>query len=513
MLDSHVTERFILCLEGEFMKKIGEVAIEYGVSQRTLRFWEECGLVESIRTDSGYRLYEEESVKRIRQIMILRSFDMPIADIEEIYRQNSLSDAIRLIQKQQTKLENESANFKRLALLLKGLLNLLEENRSMDEMFSLLGNTDGGILIDPTSSENLTLQKENPSMDENDVLIRNELRIVNLPKMEMVEISSDQEKPEDACWNPMLELITEKKLDKEPGFRNFGYGYNRCSDGVYVYHVSVSIPKGTEIKPPFEVTEFPGGLFAVLPCTLFNIGERWRELYEAVDESEHLIPDVDRERCFEEILDMEAFFEEHQPLSKRQLDLLLPVKRVLKKQQPEKTNANAPKVIELSNVLLCGAEYPMDPPAKPANVRIPWYKLAQSLVKVGPKYQDYIIKGTDTYALIYGNSFGNVPFYFDNSKGKAKMVFAAVEMNSPFPTFPDALKMEKLTPQKCLVVEATLDLEHGEPEKKTVSHLLELAKNYCLDKTLNLDLKKFLFREFRTDGRHVDRIALYIFIQ
>jgi len=49
--------------------KIGQAAKEIGVKTHTLRFWEdEFDEIEPVRTDSGQRLYTEESMEIIREI-------------------------------------------------------------------------------------------------------------------------------------------------------------------------------------------------------------------------------------------------------------------------------------------------------------------------------------------------------------------------------------------------------------------------------------------------------------
>lgn len=57
----------------ETVYKISDVSSTVGVPPATLRLWEQHGLVHPIRTDSGYRLFREEDVARVREILRLRS--------------------------------------------------------------------------------------------------------------------------------------------------------------------------------------------------------------------------------------------------------------------------------------------------------------------------------------------------------------------------------------------------------------------------------------------------------
>lgn len=40
------------------MLRIGEAAKKFDISNRTLRYWEEEGILNSTRTEKGYRFYE-----------------------------------------------------------------------------------------------------------------------------------------------------------------------------------------------------------------------------------------------------------------------------------------------------------------------------------------------------------------------------------------------------------------------------------------------------------------------
>jgi DNA-binding transcriptional MerR regulator len=66
--------------------KASDVSNRYGVSTRTLRYYEEIGLNQSRRTtDYAYRLYDEANIKRLEQILILRKLNISIKDIRWIF--------------------------------------------------------------------------------------------------------------------------------------------------------------------------------------------------------------------------------------------------------------------------------------------------------------------------------------------------------------------------------------------------------------------------------------------
>ena len=65
--------------------KIQEAARLTGVTERTLRYYDRIGLLHpSGMTESGYRLYDEDALRRLQQILFFRELGFPLAQIREI---------------------------------------------------------------------------------------------------------------------------------------------------------------------------------------------------------------------------------------------------------------------------------------------------------------------------------------------------------------------------------------------------------------------------------------------
>ena len=78
------------------MLKIQEFAKRGGVSIRTLRHYDHLGLLKpSARSRSGYRLYEESDVRKLEQIIALRTFGLSLTDIgRALKKESALSSAL-----------------------------------------------------------------------------------------------------------------------------------------------------------------------------------------------------------------------------------------------------------------------------------------------------------------------------------------------------------------------------------------------------------------------------------
>lgn len=124
----------------------------------------------------------------------------------------------------------------------------------------------------------------------------------------------------------------ENSLNEEYGFRHFGFNNPYPSEGnpVYGYEMWVVIPEDFQVVEPFTRKEFMGGMFAAVPAYLTNIGERWNELWDWVNNNEKYEidwnPEVDR-RWFEECIDYMQFNAIETKAGDKQLDLLSPIRK------------------------------------------------------------------------------------------------------------------------------------------------------------------------------------------
>ena len=71
---------------------ITDAAKQFGITSKTLRYYERVGLLEAKRADNNnYRNYDELEVERIKQIMVLRKMQISIKDIIRIYENADMS--------------------------------------------------------------------------------------------------------------------------------------------------------------------------------------------------------------------------------------------------------------------------------------------------------------------------------------------------------------------------------------------------------------------------------------
>lgn len=72
-------------LEDEELIPIGDVATSLGLTTRTLRYWEEMGLISSYqRPEGGSRAYTPYMVRRIKFIMKLKELGLTIRELQDL---------------------------------------------------------------------------------------------------------------------------------------------------------------------------------------------------------------------------------------------------------------------------------------------------------------------------------------------------------------------------------------------------------------------------------------------
>lgn len=102
------------------MRTVKQVAELSGVSVRTLQYYDEIGVFKPTEiSDSGYRLYDDEALNVLQQILFFKELDFPLSDIRKIMKDPKY-DKINAFKKQKELIKAKRDR-------LNGLLGLLEK--------------------------------------------------------------------------------------------------------------------------------------------------------------------------------------------------------------------------------------------------------------------------------------------------------------------------------------------------------------------------------------------------
>ena len=96
------------------MKTVKQISKLTGISVRTLHHYDSIGLLKPTAvTEAGYRLYDDDALHRLQQILLLRELSFPLKDIQAILdapkevRQRALDDHIRQLDAKRRHLQDQ----------------------------------------------------------------------------------------------------------------------------------------------------------------------------------------------------------------------------------------------------------------------------------------------------------------------------------------------------------------------------------------------------------------------
>lgn len=238
---------------------IGQVSENLGVSARMLRYYEKEGLVRSRRReDYAYRVYDEDAVRRIRQIVLLRRLQMPLKKIQVIL-DGSAQAALGMVQEQIAEMEQNMASMKTMQAALRRLGEVLAtEESSQDHAWERVIEDVAGLL--PLERYQLKGSVDSLALER-----ERQIRIILLPPCTVASFRYFGENPEEVVGNVMDGFIRRVGLyEKKPDSRLFGFNPidGRADGAGYGYENWVTIPDDLEVPAPLSKKRFPGGLYA-----------------------------------------------------------------------------------------------------------------------------------------------------------------------------------------------------------------------------------------------------------
>ncbi len=124
------------------MLKIGEIAKKSGVSVRSLRHYDEIGLLKpSSHSETGYRLYTKADILRLQQIVSLKQMKFPLEKIQSMLKGDHVS-LQHILQLQQQFLAEQLAQQQALIRRINQLLARLkaEDEISLELIYQTMEN-------------------------------------------------------------------------------------------------------------------------------------------------------------------------------------------------------------------------------------------------------------------------------------------------------------------------------------------------------------------------------------
>ncbi len=111
------------------MRTVKEISDLTGISVRTLHYYDEIGLLKPTeKSEAGYRLYDDQALETLQQILFFREFDISLKEIKAVMEDPAF-DRNRILQLQREMLETKK---ERLERLIAGIDEILQGENKMD---------------------------------------------------------------------------------------------------------------------------------------------------------------------------------------------------------------------------------------------------------------------------------------------------------------------------------------------------------------------------------------------
>lgn len=271
------------------LMNITDVSKTFGVSTRTLRYYEKIGLLKSTRReDYAYRVYAEDEIDRLKQIIILRKLRIPLKQIAVILESEDAKTAMEIFSENISELSDEIMAMSVIKQVLEGFVDKLSRSTNLEIKSGLLDDTDVIEVINTLSLSKSKL-KEEVSMAElnkaNEKLAGlKDVRIVYLPPSTVAAAQYEGENPEEHASQMMMDFIQKTRLwEIKPDLRQYGFNNPQPSTmgAPYGYEFWVTIPDDMEVPAPLEKKHFAGGMYAAHAIKMGDFHE-WALLDEWV---------------------------------------------------------------------------------------------------------------------------------------------------------------------------------------------------------------------------------------
>lgn len=112
---------------------ISEAARRYGVSKRTLRYYEEIGVLDSIRKEyTNYRYYNEAQLIKLEQILLLKNLGFTMAEADHILQSDDRLIARGTLSNKLKEIERDIDELVSLKSVFKTMLKISDEEGSAE---------------------------------------------------------------------------------------------------------------------------------------------------------------------------------------------------------------------------------------------------------------------------------------------------------------------------------------------------------------------------------------------
>lgn len=243
--------------------KIRDISTKYEISARSLRYYEDMGLIASTRSDDyAYRLYDEAAIKRLEQILILRKLSISIKDIQRIFSTSGSDVVLDVLGKKVGDIDEEVAllyELKQVVLEFIRQIELADFSKGSDvkKLYEKAKEIEDQLI---NVSYNGNSSNVNRLIDVTDKMKKSpEVRIVQISPFRAFSSGLDTMENVMGCfqqWQEEHNHLVKKLMYGSPDFLWF----EEDMRAEWIWAVEDWVTEAD--TAPYEIKEFEGGLYA-----------------------------------------------------------------------------------------------------------------------------------------------------------------------------------------------------------------------------------------------------------
>ena len=312
---------------------ITDAVKRFGVSSKTLRYYESVGLLQSIRgNDNKYRYYDPATVERIRQILVLRKMQIPIRDILRIYASEDMRTVVEVFVDRIDAIEEEIGTLSELKRVVNEFLETMIKSgiTKISALPLLYEEMDRKL----ESYQYQSREEREPEKSKTDfaslsavsekLIPEPDIRILLLPESEILTScrKSDGHSDPDEFWK----WLNEHSVDcGTPGSHTL-FEQQGSADDVPILLLFQQDHRTDEDSCPYRSRLFHGGLFAAASvCTDEDLSHFLCRMTAMLTENKYYELDYNKEGNLREDLFTETVISPDELREK--IEIFLPVKK------------------------------------------------------------------------------------------------------------------------------------------------------------------------------------------
>lgn len=326
------------------LTRINDVVDSFSISSRTLRYYEQAGILWSTHPDNkSQRYYDDSALERLKQIIVLRKLQIPIKDIAKIYKEESTTSLIQAFVSKLDSLDKEIASMSELRRVVDEFLHKMliigikkisaitllyeetEKRLSPSERIEAIANdtkVSQSMPNDTIVSQRITF--EELSKISREALKLNDVRIIMLPPMRILTSQLKTGEVIDLNGDNMQNAFIEYGFIPTPGLRNCFY--HKMPGDIWL--MMMKVPDSYINITPYNDDLFTGGLYAITSSFMEDLDDTFLLLRDWINNNEHFELDANdngtlkRIEMIEEILPWNIA----EKLNRYQQDVFIPIR-------------------------------------------------------------------------------------------------------------------------------------------------------------------------------------------